>query len=208
MSYETKPTILLVEADSSLRRLIALGLQYRGMHVIEASSPSNFPSLEREQPHLLLLDVDGRVNSDWSLLMAVQTHPYLSTLPTVVLAWECLVPAGVATGEQTTLQAQVTCLTKPFDARALHATIEHLLAASALQKASKPQELLLPAQTTPPAPSIWPLLTAAGLLLAFIGLMGLLAVTILGLLIVVVSLLWWTLGVSTKKQPVPISASS
>ena len=54
------------------------------------------------------------------------------------------------------------------------------------------------------APSIWPLMTAAGLLLAFIGLMGVLAITALGLCIVLVSLLWWTLGTGGKKQAVAL----
>ena len=200
MSHETKPTVLLVEGDPSLRRLIALGLQYRGMHVIAASSPTKLPTLEAHSPDLLVLDVDGGVNSDPSLLTALQAHPHLSTLPMVLLAWECPVPPGLASGQQNILQAQATCLTKPFDARTLHATIDQQLLANALQKTSKTQELPLAAQTRSPSPSIWPLLTAAGLLFAFIGLMGLLAFTVFGLLIIVVSLLWWTLGTNTKKE--------
>ena len=199
MSPATKPIVLLIEADASLRRLIALGLQYRGMHVLEASSFNGLPVLEAYSPDLLVLDVDGRVNSDSSLLAAMQAYPYLSTLPIVLLAWECPVPVAVASEQQNTLQTQ--CLVKPFDARRLHATIEQLLVARALQEASQVQELPVAAQTTAAAPSIWPLLTAAGLLLAFIGLMGALAITVLGLLIIVVSLLWWTLGTNTKKQP-------
>jgi len=128
----------------------------------------------------------------------MQTHPNLSTLPIVLLAWECPVPVAVVSEQQNTLQTQ--CLVKPFDARTLHATIEQLLVARALQEASQVQELPVAAQTTAAAPSIWPLLTAAGLLLAFIGLMGALAITVLGLLIIVVSLLWWTLGTNTKNQ--------
>lgn len=208
MSHGTKPTVLLVEGDPSLRRLIALGLQYRGMRVIAASSPTNLPALEAHSPDLVVLDVDGGVNSDPSLLTTLQEHPYLSTLPRVLLAWECPVPASVTTGtggQQNTLQAQATCLTKPFDARALHATIDQQLLASAMQKNL---EVPLAARTT--SPSIWPLLTAAGLLLAFIGLMGLLAFTAFGLLIIVVSLLWWTLGTSTKKEhaPLPLGAGN
>ena len=198
MSHTTKPTVLLIEADASLRRLIALGLQYRGMHVLEASSFTGLPVLEAHSPDLLVLDVDGRVNSDSSLLAAMQAHPNLSTLPIVLLAWECPVPVAVVSEQQNTLQTQ--CLVKPFDARTLHATIEQLLVARALQEASQVQELPVAAQTTAAAPSIWPLLTAAGLLLAFIGLMGALAITVLGLLIIVVSLLWWTLGTNTKNQ--------
>src|SRR5690242_6257230 len=119
----TRQTVLLIEADTSLRRLIALGLQYRGMHVIEASSPTNLPSFDMEvqSPNLVVLDIDGEAGSDHSLLTLAQIHPYLSTLPMIVLAWECLVPVG---GVQGSSQTQITCLTKPFDARTLHATIE------------------------------------------------------------------------------------
>ena len=180
------------------------------MHVIAASSPTKLPTLEAHSPDLLVLDVDGGVNSDPPLLTALQAHPYLSTLPMVLLAWECPLPACVVSGQQNTLQTQATCLTKPFDARTLHATIDQQLLASALQKTLKTQELPLAAQTRSPAPSIWPLLTAAGLLLAFIGLMGLLAFTVFGLLIIVVSLLWWTLGTNTKKEhaPLPLGAGN
>jgi CheY-like chemotaxis protein len=208
MSQRTKPTVLLVEDDPSLRRLITLGLQYRGMHVIAANSPTSLPTVEAHSPDLLVLDVDGGVKSDPSLLTTMQADPFLSTLPIVLLAWECPLPAHVASDHQNTPQAQPTCLTKPFDARTLHATIDQQLLASALQKTTKTQELPLAAQTRTPAPSIWPLLTAAGLLLAFIGLMGPLAFTGLGLLIIVVSLLWWTLGTNTKTRTYPMSVGN
>src|SRR5689334_15527635 len=114
----TRHTVLLIEADTSLRRLIALGLQYRGMRVIEASSPTNLPSIdiEAQQPCLVVLDVDGEAGSDHSLPTLPQAYPYLSTLPMVVLAWEALVPVGAPQGSTET---QVACLTKPFDARTL-----------------------------------------------------------------------------------------
>src|SRR5260221_8263107 len=65
MSYQAKTTVLLIEPDASLRRLIALGLQYRGMHVIEASSLDHTPSLEAQTLDLLILDMDERVSSDY-----------------------------------------------------------------------------------------------------------------------------------------------
>src|SRR5436305_14567585 len=114
MSHETKPTVLLVEGDPSLRRLIALGLQYRGMHVIATSSPTRLPTLEAHSPDLLVLDVDGGVKSDPSLLTTMQEHPFLSTLPIVLLAWECPLPARVVSDHQITPQAEPACLTKPF----------------------------------------------------------------------------------------------
>src|SRR5579885_1186570 len=91
-TQEAGQKILLIVADYSLRRLITLGLQYRGMRTIEASSPAALPAdeIETEPPSLLVLDVDSGVSSDWELLEEVQEHHYLSTLPVVVLAWECL----------------------------------------------------------------------------------------------------------------------
>ncbi len=187
MSNGTRPTVLLIEADTSLRRLIALGLEYRGMHVIEASSEWNLPTLGAKKPDLLILDVDGAKGSDWTLIEAAQAHPYLSTLPVVVLTWECPVAVGAASEEQNSFQGHTTCLTKPFDARALHTTIEALLVAdstnstdSTAQETARKQDILLITQQATAAPSIWPLMTAAGLLLAFIGLMGVLAITALG----------------------------
>lgn len=205
MSHGSRPTVLLIEADMSLRRLIALGLEYRGMQVIAASSAGDMHTLEAKKPDLLILDVDGDRGSDWSLVEAAQGHPYLSTLPAVVLTWECPIVVGAASEEQSPLQEHTTCLTKPFDARALYSTLEAMLAAtSTAQEAARKQGILLMKQEASQALSIWPLMTAAGLLLAFIGLMGVLAITALGLCIVLVSLLWWTLGTGGKKEAVAV----
>ena len=173
------------------------------MHVIEASSPTNLPILEMQQPGLIVLDIDGEAGSNHSLLSTVQAHPYLSTLPMVVLAWDCLVPVG---RHQDALQMQVTCLTKPFDARTLLTTIEQILIATkeiGTENAFK-QEIVPAAHTAPPAPSIWPLITAVGLLLSFIGLMTQIAISALGLVIVIVALLWWTLGSKTEHEPLTL----
>src|SRR5712691_11299629 len=144
MLHGTKPTVLLIEADTSLHRLIALGLQYRGMHVIEASSPIALPILTAQQPGLLVLDIDGTVKSDQSLLAAAQAHPLLSILPMVVLAWDCLLPAPADIPMQpASHQSQIACLTKPFDARTLHATIEQILLTSQEIDASKKQGIYL-----------------------------------------------------------------
>lgn len=194
-------SVLLIEADNSLRRLIALGLQYRGMHVIETSSPTDLPILESLQLGLVVLDIDGEAGSNRSLLSTVMQHPYLSTLPMVVLAWDCLVPAGT---HQDSPLARVTCLSKPFDARTLQATIEQILGATGEISSASKQEILLAAHSASPAPSIWPLITAVGLLLAFIGLMTQFAISVLGLLIIIVALLWWSLGKKPDHEPLAI----
>ncbi|MEO8953446.1 MAG: hypothetical protein ABI396_17545 [Ktedonobacteraceae bacterium] len=221
MSQGIKSTVLLIEADASLRRLIVLGLQYRGMSVVEAYSPTSLPLAEIEQPGLLVVDVDDRVQSNWSLLPTIQTHPLFSHLPIIVLAWDCPASALSETSAQNVDQRQITYLAKPFDARALHATIEQLLVSQAVQtvqsvqaaetvqttqEAAQLQEYLLALRTSSAAPSIFPLITAAGLLLAFIGLMGFYALTLLGIVVVMISLLAWTLGTGSQKEqrPVPV----
>ncbi len=197
MSHELKHTILLIEEDVSLRRLMALGLEYRGMHVVEAYTPGASSASEEQQADLLVLDVDGGVGSDWSLLAAVASHPYLSALPIVVLAWEDSLPISRRS-------SNISCLTKPFDARTLHTTIERLLAESAAQEVSatrREQETLLATQGA--APTIWPLVTAIGLLLAFVGLLGPIAITVVGLLVFMAALLTWTLGPSPSRTSIP-----
>src|SRR5579863_9147904 len=195
-------TILLIEQNPSLQRLITLGLQHRSIHVIASPSPVQLPALASpdQSPALLLLDIDADVNSDWSILATIQSHPHLSTLPIVLLAWENLLPAPIAA------HASITCLTKPFDARTLYATIEQLLLQSApasqqTNAALAAQERLLLAQTARPAPSIWPIITAAALLLTVIGLLVHITITIIGLLIFIIAILGWTLGTTPTTTP-------
>lgn len=204
MSHGTKPTVLLIEADRSLRRLIVLGLQQRGMHIIEADSPTQLNIPEGQLPKLLVLDIDSGVNSDWSMLDAIRALPELSTIPIVVLTWEVPVAAGMSEYSnyaEDLLEERVTSLTKPFDARTLHATVEQLLET---YTAHETGQVSATGRTATASPSIWPLLTAAGLLLAFIGLMGQLSLIIVGLLIVLVSLLWWTLGTKPERAALPV----
>jgi DNA-binding response OmpR family regulator len=205
MSQGKKPTILLLEADASLRRLIALGLLHRSVHVIEVSSAEHVSSLGIQSLDLLILDIDGGLHSDWSLVEAAQSHPYFTDVPAIVLSWDCLVPSNSAmlTRTSATTLTQVTCLTKPFDARTLYATIEQILAARAAREAAavaKAEEMLLATYSAQASPSIWPIITAAGVLLTFIGMMLQIAVTIVGLLIVIIALLLWTLGTKPGRE--------
>ncbi|GAC1392280.1 MAG: hypothetical protein NVS4B11_12510 [Ktedonobacteraceae bacterium] len=203
MSQGKKPTVLLIEADPSLRRLIALGLQYHDMHVVEASSLAHATVVET--PDILIVDVDSGIHSDWSLLANVQTAPALAAIPTVVLAWEQL--PILHTYPTATKQTEVACVTKPFDARVMQESIDQLLAVRAAQEAAllaQAEEVLLATYKTQTPPSIWPIVTAIGLLIAFIGMLLHIAITILGILIVIVALLWWTLGIKPVHRAVAL----
>ena len=206
-------TILLIEADISLRRMIALGLQYRGLQVIETSSPSHLPTLTDQSLDLVVLDIDGEAGNNHELLTEVQVHPILSSIPIVALAWETPTLVNVQRdnlsdflGHQNSLD-RITCLTKPFDARTLHATIEQILLTTQEAASAHKQEAYLSAYSSTPTPSICPLITAVGLLLVFIGLLLQIIVAAIGILIVVAALLWWTLGTNTASKPLAIEAS-
>ncbi|MDQ2903865.1 MAG: hypothetical protein M3Y81_09960 [Chloroflexota bacterium] len=196
MPYGSRSTVLLVEADPSLRRLITLGLEYHGMHVIEAGSLAELSAPAGPAPELLVLDIDQGIRCDWSLLEATQATPSLAGLPIVVLAWEQL---PVESGDQDTLPEYVTCLAKPFDARALHALTERLLANRVVQEE---RVLLAQTRTLAPSPSLCPIIMAAGLLLVIIGVLVQLLLSGVGLLIVLATVLYWTLGTKPEAQRV------
>jgi CheY-like chemotaxis protein len=189
-------TVLLIEPDISLRRLIALGLERRGMQVIEVRSLTALATQPIADPDLLVLDIDNGYCDDAALLAMVQAHPYLMTLPMVVLTWD---PAQFA-GWHSPLPLR-ECLAKPFDARLLQATIENMLETSAAI-ASAPVRDFSPVTTASIVSfsGLCPLLTAAGLLVTVVGLMLQLLLAGVGLLIILIGLLWWTLGKRPQRQ--------
>lgn len=203
MQQATRHSVLIVEANPSLRRMIALGLQYRGLRVIEADSPASFPESPAIVPDLMVIDIDGEAGNGQTLLAQAEAHPALAALPVVALAWEDHFAAEMSDGDTSYRPSSRACLTKPFDARALHTAIDQLLLDSKETQAAQKQANYLATRRTVSAPSIWPLVTAVGLLLAFTGLMLQIAVTAVGLLIVMTALLCWTLG--TKREPEPFA---
>jgi CheY-like chemotaxis protein len=202
-------TILLIEADASLRWLIALGLKQKEMQVVEARSPSDLPTLDTSQFHLLVLDIDDGIYSNWSLVEEARRHPIFASMPIVVLSWEP-VPVSVSANGHTLHAAergaQTIYLAKPFDARVLHDTVEQLVHAQEIQEAArvaKAEEALLASYSAHTPTSIWPIVTAAGLLLAFIGLLLNIVCVVSGIIIMLVALLLWTLGTPPTSQHQP-----
>lgn len=201
-------TVLLLEADPLMRRLITLGLRHRGLEVIEATSLATISSTDLQALDLLILDVDDGVSCDWTLLESVQTHPELSALPSVVLSWDA--PMAEPQSALATLP-QCVNVSKPFDARALHEGVDHLLQARTREqdeRLAQAEAVLLAAYHKDSPPSIWPALTAAGVFLALIGLVWQFAIVLIGLAIIVTGLLLWTLGSHSQVEKAPEIAFS
>jgi DNA-binding NtrC family response regulator len=201
MLQQRKHTVLLIEADTSLRRLITLGLQYRGMRVIEASSPTMIPALQSRLPDVVVLDIDGEAGSNHALLSTFRSYSHFASVPLIVLAWDCLLPGEI---HQHSAQSSLTCLAKPFDARTLLTTIEQIQDTSKVSISASRQEPLLVKHSVTPTPSIWPLITAAGLALSLIGLMTQITISALGLLVILIALLLWTLGTKTEPESLAV----
>ena len=154
----------------------------------------------------MVLDIDGEAGNGQAGLSQAEAHPALSALPLVALAWENHFQTDRRNGDTQHSVPSRAYLTKPFDARALHLAIEQLLLDSQeirREEAARKQTNDLTARRATASPSIWPLVTAMGLLLAVIGLMLQITVTAVGLLIVMTALLCWTLG--TKREPGPLA---
>jgi DNA-binding NtrC family response regulator len=191
----TRRTILLVEADASLRRVIALGMQSRDLRVVEVASVSQVSDPIAQQAAMMVVDIDGEVGNSHELLAEIEAHPHLSSLPVILLAWDTSLNLD---GRSNDVDDRVIRLAKPFDARSLSNAIESLLATG--ERISRLALQRTELRTTPSAPSICPMVTAAGLMLALIGLMLQLAVTAVGLLIVVIALLCWSLGPRSQSK--------
>jgi CheY-like chemotaxis protein len=212
-------TILLIEADPSLRRLMTLGLQHNGMAVVESCSLESLVPMTAQPFDLVVLDVDRGMASDWSLLEKIRSNADLASLPIIVLTWDHRdAPSTPTISSSTTISSVATStyspvvwLDKPFDARALYRIIQQLLTSRAAQKAAMEalaEAKLLALYSQHAAPSIWPVVTAAGLLLAFIGLLFQVALVIMGLLIVMIALLLWTLGTKPEAAPMAVAVGS
>ncbi len=214
-------TVLLVEGDAALRRVIAAGLRHQGMSVLEAASAQAARALLNQRPSLLVVDVDSGLASDHRLLPDLRSYDGLAETPAVVLAWDC----SPDLKEQMDHDGAAVCLAKPFDARHLFAEAELLLEAAARRRlesavmagagrlapvdglsgsavsetaagvlaasASYSRPAEADEETRASAPSIWPFVLALGLMLAVSGLLIHPAIVALGIGVVVGSMLLW-----------------
>lgn len=216
-------TVLIIEPESALRRIMALGLLQRGFQVIEARSLGDAWDLATAVPAAVVLDVSLGPNSEWMLLRTLRSHRLLGASPLVLLAWDCPTDATLA-GERTT---PCVCLSKPFDARALLDAVETVLVApagallhavdhqsagaqaaafeapavsdSAANDDASSASASLHEHATPTA-SIWPLVTAAGATLTVAGFLIHPAVVVVGIVIIFAALVLW-LGETIEPAP-------
>lgn len=117
-------TILTIEDQPDIRRLIRMTLEFAGHRVLEADDgPSGLALLRRERPALVLLDVMMPGMSGLEVARAIADDPSSRELPVIFITSnddEHDRQAGLALGA-------VAYLRKPFGPRALLALIEERL---------------------------------------------------------------------------------
>ncbi|HEY7831945.1 MAG TPA: hypothetical protein VIG30_00150 [Ktedonobacterales bacterium] len=210
--------VLVIEADGALRRIMALGLRQRNLRVLESPSLGAIWDQLDEPPALVVLDIGVGATSEWMLPPLLRRHRLLRAAPVVLLAWECPLAevAALAAAQAPTR----LCLAKPFDARALYAAVDELLAApgaAALPAAHSPVSAspvpgsasarvaqgaapldhptasgAASALAPVPAPSLWPLLAAGAATLAVAGFFIRPIYALVGLFLLIVVALWWS----------------
>lgn len=229
MSDAQSRQVLVIEPDAALRHVIALGLRRRGLDVMEARSLGELWERVAAPPAALVLDVGLDTTNEWVLLRTLQGHRTLREAPLVLLAWDC--PAEMATttnplsasahgGEDAPARI---CVAKPFDARALYAAVERLVAAPALvgavaasaagrqagvEEQTQERQVVSGADPHVPRPaasiSTWPLAAAGAATLAAVGFLIQPGFALVGVVALVAAVLW---GCTANPEASPEAAS-
>ena len=119
------PTILVVEDEPNVRKLVTVNLAQRGYRVLEAGNGQQaWEQLNNQKPALLILDIKLPDLSGWDILDKLGSIQALPTdLPVVVMT---ATPVN-----HNTLLNQYPCiveiLVKPFDIDKLITAVQHAL---------------------------------------------------------------------------------
>lgn len=82
-----KVRVLIVEDNSDLRRLYAIGLNQRGFEVKLASNGAEaIERIEADTPHVILLDMIMPVMSGWEVISRVNTPDRACPIPVIVIS--------------------------------------------------------------------------------------------------------------------------
>lgn len=116
-------TILTIEDQPDIRRLIRMTLEFKGYRVIEAGDGTEGLAMARsESPDLVLLDVMMAGMNGLTVASLMKADPGLAGIPVVMLSALGL-PGDVSAGMETGVQGY---LVKPFSPRGLLALVERL----------------------------------------------------------------------------------
>lgn len=121
-----RPTVLIVDDDEQIRRLVMRLLAHEGMRPLEAAEGTTaLAVMKREHPDLILLDVLMPGMSGYDMLQRVQDQHGVGTIPVIMFSGQ---PDESA--ERAAEHGAQAFLGKPVDPQALIASTKQLIRAS------------------------------------------------------------------------------
>lgn len=128
-----RPRILIVEDNSDLRRLYAIGLNRHGFEVkLAANGAEAIDRIEHECPDLILLDVLMPIMNGWEVLDRVHLADRHPPVPVVVVS-------GQSNPEEDRPHKVAAWLSKPVSIEELVTTISQQLALRVRDHSESPQ---------------------------------------------------------------------
>lgn len=125
------PSVLIVEDEANVLKLVAVNLSSRGYDVLQAvDAEQALEQLSRQTPDLLVLDIKLIDQTGWDLLTQIEKDPAIKA------DFPVLVMTASATDVHADLEKYprvVEVLIKPFSAAKLIASVERALRASHTQ---------------------------------------------------------------------------
>ncbi len=118
-------TVLVVEDEPNVRKLVAVNLSSRGYTVLEAMNvPQALEHLHDLVPDLMILDIKLPELTGWDLLTQIAADPDLTVKFPVLVMTASILEAQVDRDQYANV---VDVLIKPFSASRLMTAIEHAL---------------------------------------------------------------------------------
>jgi CheY-like chemotaxis protein len=120
---KAKKKILIVEDNSDLRRLYAIGLNQRGFEVkLAANGAEAVDRIEHDVPDILILDLLMPIMSGWEVIQRLERRDTTAKIPVIIISGQA------ETGERPRPEKVVAWLSKPVSLDELAAKITEVSA--------------------------------------------------------------------------------
>jgi two-component system alkaline phosphatase synthesis response regulator PhoP len=121
---DDRRTVLIVEDDAALRRMLSIFLRAAGyLAQVAADGPTGLALVRAERPDLVLLDLMLPGIDGWEVLRRIKGDALTATVPVLVLTASVDVPYN----EQALRLGATRFLAKPIDSRVLVETVDEVL---------------------------------------------------------------------------------
>ena len=130
--HPQKPTILVVDDEANIRKLVAVNLTSRGYNVLEAESGAQaLAFLGKQAPGLMVLDIKLPDLTGWELLNQIMDTPHIKSDFPVLVMTASIMDAHIDLAK---FPRVAKILIKPFSMGTFMSTVERILQKDNLEK--------------------------------------------------------------------------